>query len=74
MRRKTFRTYCPECNYKIEYQPLPEFRGRLRCPHCAHEFKIPTMLDFTMPRIITVLQGGNMVPVESKHYWGALQR
>jgi len=74
MRRKTFKTYCPECNYKIVYEPLPGFKGEFRCPHCSHEFKIPTLLDFTMPRIIEVLQHGQIVPVESKHFWGALQK
>lgn len=75
MRRKTFRTYCPGCGYKIEYQPLPGFKGEFRCPHCGHEFKIPTLLDFTTPRIIKVLQRSDrIVPVESVHFWGANQR
>lgn len=65
--RKTFRTYCPGCEYKIEYQPLPGFRGELRCPHCGHDFKLPTLFDFTMPTIVEVLQGGDqIVPIESR--------
>lgn len=39
-------TYCPKCGKKLEYVPVENWDGSIRCPHCQHKFKQVLLKDF----------------------------
>ena len=44
---KWFKTQCPRCDKKVEYQPGKNWDGRLRCGECGHVFTL-LILDHFM--------------------------
>lgn len=49
-KRKWIKVRCPNCGYRIEFEPKPDWTGEMRCPECGHSFKI-TRLDSYFWRI-----------------------
>ena len=45
-KRKWRKTKCPNCGYKVEYEPTETFQGRLRCPNCGEYFKVSRIDDY----------------------------
>jgi len=43
---KWLRTKCPKCDYRIDYDPKPDWSGTLKCPTCGKVFKVVRLNDF----------------------------
>jgi rRNA maturation endonuclease Nob1 len=34
---------CTKCQKRVEYVPKEGWDGKLICPHCGHEFRVPSL-------------------------------